>query len=120
MLDLVKRDPNVDGIIAIFVSPIMIDAYEVARAIADAADGRKPVLSVFMGRQRSKEGVEELRAAACSGLSLPRGGRLGDGGHGALPRLRDAPPGKEVRFKVDRAGRPRGDRRRAQGGTHRT
>src|SRR5262245_13173477 len=49
-LDLVVRDRNVDGIIAIFVSPIMIDALEVARAIASASRGTKPVLSVFMGK----------------------------------------------------------------------
>ncbi|HET9299138.1 MAG TPA: CoA-binding protein, partial [Candidatus Polarisedimenticolaceae bacterium] len=60
-LDLVRKDPGVDGIVAIFVSPIMIDAYEVAGAIAAAADGSKPVLCVFMGKQRSAEGVEELR-----------------------------------------------------------
>ena len=54
-------EKRVDGIIAIFVSPIMIDAYEVALAIAGAADGKKPVLSVFMGKQRSDEGVAWLR-----------------------------------------------------------
>ena len=61
VLERVRRDPGVDGIIAIFVSPIMIDAYEVARAIADCADGSKPMLSVFMGKQRSREGGGELR-----------------------------------------------------------
>ncbi len=79
-LDLVKRDPGVDGIIAIFVSPIMIDAYEVARAIAEAADGTKPVLSVFMGKQRSAGGGRGARRPACAGLPVPRGGGDGDGG----------------------------------------
>src|SRR5262249_29668529 len=60
-LELVRRDKGVDGVIAIFVSPIMIDAYEVAVAIAGAADGGKPVLSVFMGKQRSDEGIAWLR-----------------------------------------------------------
>jgi acyl-CoA synthetase (NDP forming) len=60
-LDLVTKDPGVDGVIAIFVSPIMIDAYEVAVAIAAAAGRGKPVLSVFMGKQRSDEGIAWLR-----------------------------------------------------------
>ena len=60
VLELVKKDPNVDGIVAIFVSPVMIDAFKVAQAIADSADGKKPVMSVFMGKQRSREGIEEL------------------------------------------------------------
>ena len=60
-LDLVLKDPGVDGVVAIFVSPIMIDALEVARAIAAASRGTKPVLSVFMGKQRSEEGVALLR-----------------------------------------------------------
>ena len=77
--------PGVDGIIAIFVSPIMIDAYEVARAIADAADGKKPMLSVFMGKQRSGEGLALLAQKKVPGLPLSRRGGLGDVGAGALP-----------------------------------
>ena len=61
VLKHVRQDPGVDAVIAIFVSPIMIDAYEVARAIADSADRSKPFLSVFMGKVRSDEGIEELR-----------------------------------------------------------
>ena len=67
----IKKDPAVDGIIAIFVSPIMIDAYEVARAIADAADGSKPILSVFMGKQRSREGLAGAAQASSSVYRFP-------------------------------------------------
>jgi acetyltransferase len=102
VLDLVRKDPNVDGIIAIFVSPIMIDAYEVARAIADTADGRKPVLCVFMGKQRSQEGIEELRRRRVPVYQFPEEAASAMSALVHYRALRDAPPGREVKFKVRR------------------
>ena len=101
-LDIVKRDPGVDGIIAIFVSPIMIDAYEVACAIADAADGSLPVLSVFMGKQRSEEGVEELRRRRVPVYRFPEEAASGMSAMVRYQQLRDAPQGREVTFRVAR------------------
>jgi acetyltransferase len=102
VLDRVRKDPNVDGVIAIFVSPIMIDAYEVARAIADAADGRKPVLSVFMGKQRSREGIEELRKRRVPVYQFPEEAASAMSALVRYRALRDAPPGREVVFDVRR------------------
>jgi acetyltransferase len=101
-LSAVKRDPNVDAIIAIFVSPIMIDALEVARAIGETADGDKPVLSVFMGKQRSSEGVAELQARGVPVYRFPEEAASGMSAMVRYRALRDAPLGKEARFKVDR------------------
>ncbi len=103
VLDLVRRDPGVDGIIAIFVSPIMIDAYEVARAIAEAADGEKPVLSVFMGKRRSEEGLAELRARRVPTYRFPEEAASAMAAMARYRVLRDRPQGKEVRFEVDEA-----------------
>jgi acetyltransferase len=100
VLELVRRDPNVDGIIAIFVSPIMIDAFEVARAIADAADGRKPVLSVFMGKQRSREGIEELRRRRVPVYRFPEEAALAMAAMVRYRSLRDAPSGSETVFRA--------------------
>jgi len=102
-LDLVKKDRGVDGIIAIFVSPIMIDAYEVAQAIAASADGTKPVLSVFMGKQRSDEGVEELRRCRVPVYNFPEEAASAMSAMARYRILRDAPRGEVVRFKVRRA-----------------
>jgi acetyltransferase len=101
-LALVRRDPGVDGIIAIFVSPIMIDAFEVARTIAEAADGKKPVLSVFMGKQRSVEGRELLRKARVPVYRFPEEAASAFSALVRYRALRDAPPGKSVTFRVDR------------------
>jgi acetyltransferase len=103
VLDRVRRDPGVDAIIAIFVSPIMIDAYEVARAIADCADGDKPMLSVFMGKRRSKEGVDALRGAGVPVYRFPDQAASAMSALARYRELRDAPPGKRVTFRVDRA-----------------
>ena len=106
-LRLVKADPGVDGVIAIFVSPIMIDAYEVARAIADAADGKKPILCVFMGKQRSSEGRAELQRRKVPIYRFPEEAASAMSALVRYQKLRDAPQGRDVRFKVDRrrAGR---------------
>jgi hypothetical protein len=103
VLEIVKRDPGVDGIIAIFVSPIMIDAYEVARAIADTSDGKTPVLSVFMGKKRSSEGLALLAQKNVPVYRFPDEAASAMWGLVRYQRLRDAPQGKEVRYKVDRA-----------------
>ncbi len=103
VLERVKADPNVDALIAIFVSPIMIDAYEVARAIAEAADNVKPVLSVFMGKQRSEEGMEELRRHRVPVYSFPEDAAAALAGMVRYRELRDAPRGRIVRLGADRA-----------------
>jgi acetyltransferase len=100
VLRLIKRDPEVDGIIAIFVSPIMIDAYEVARTIADAADGSKPILSVFMGKQRSHEGVQELHARRVPVYRFPEEAASAMDAMVRYRIRRDAPQGRFVQFKV--------------------
>jgi acetyltransferase len=101
-LDLVKKDAGVDGIVAIFVSPIMIDAYEVARAIAAAADGSKPVLCVFMGKQRSAEGVEELRRHRVPVYRFPEDAASAMAAMARYKVLRERPQGRSVTFEVDR------------------
>jgi len=103
VLERVKRDDGVDGLIAIFVSPIMTDAYEVARAIADAADRTKPVLSVFMGKRRSAEGIEELRRRRVPLYQFPEEAASGLSALVRYRQLRDAPAGRERRFTVRRS-----------------
>ncbi len=102
-LELVRKDPGVDGVVAIFVSPIMIDAFEVARAIAESADGSKPVLSVFMGKQRGAEGSELLRAHRVPVYRFPEEAAAGMTALVRYRELRDRPQGKTVRFRVKRA-----------------
>jgi acetyltransferase len=103
VLDRVMRDRAVDGVIAIFVSPIMIDALEVARAIAAAAHPHKPMLSVFMGKQRSQEGEAELRARRVPIYRFPEDAASAMSALVRYRALRDAPQGSTVGFRVRRA-----------------
>jgi acetyltransferase len=102
-LTLVMKDPGVDGVIAIFVSPIMIDAYEVAVAIASATVRAKPVLSVFMGKQRSAEGVAWLRDHRVPVYRFPENAAAAMAGLARYRVLRDRPIGRAVMFASDRA-----------------
>ncbi|ANM31941.1 hypothetical protein ABI59_23810 [Acidobacteria bacterium Mor1] len=102
VLEAVKADPGVDGIIAIFVSPIMIDAFEVARAIADASTGEKPVLSVFMGKRRSDEGIQKLRESSVPIYRFPEEAASGMSALVRYRQLRDRPHGESRSFEVDR------------------
>ena len=102
-LELVKKDRGVDGIVAIFVSPIMIDAYEVARAIAEAADGSKPVLSCSWASSARRKASQELRRHRVPVYRFPEEAASA---MAAMARYRDAarPPRGEDRasFAVDR------------------
>jgi len=101
-LKLVKRDSGVDAIVAIFVSPVMIDAYEVARAIAEAADGTKPVLCVFMGKQRSDEGLLLLRQTGVPVYRFPEQAASAMSALARYRKLRDRPRGRTVQFRVSK------------------
>jgi acetyl coenzyme A synthetase (ADP forming)-like protein len=86
-------DPGIDSVIAIFVSPVIVNPGDMARAIVRAAKGaRKTVVSCFMGKEGA-EGPEIIREA---GIPL-----------GAMNRyrlLRDRPIGKVPRFPIGRVG----------------
>ena len=71
-LRVVARDRNVDGLVVLFVSPIMIDAAAVAQAIVDQTRGlEKPVLACVMGRQRSDEAHQILQDAGIPVFRYP-------------------------------------------------
>ena len=68
----VARDPAVDGLVVLFVSPIMIDAAAVAQAIVDETRGlSKPVLACVMGRQRGDEAQQILLRAGIPVFRYP-------------------------------------------------
>ncbi|MCU0863575.1 MAG: acetate--CoA ligase family protein [Planctomycetes bacterium] len=68
----VARDPAVDGLVVLFVSPIMIDAAAVAQAIVNETRGlSKPVLACVMGRQRGDEAQQILLRAGIPVFRYP-------------------------------------------------
>jgi len=103
-LAILKDDPGLDGLVVIFVSPIMINAVEVARAIIHAArDARLPILTCFMGKEQGKQGVEELRDAGIPVYMFPEEAARAMEGLDRYRRMRARPEGSRRTFDVDHA-----------------
>ena len=104
-LDILKSDPGLDGLVVIFVSPIMINAVEVARSIVRAArDARLPILTCFMGKEQGRQGVEELRSAGIPVYLFPEEAARAMAGLDRYRRIRSRPEGTQRTFAVDHRG----------------
>ncbi len=108
-------DPEVDGLVIIFVSPVMIDAKDIATAIVAGIEaGRrqlgkdKPVLTCFMGKHHGDEGIAILHQAKIPVFAFPeaaveslsamaRYGAIRDEVLGDVPELSPAPRKDVVR-----------------------
>ena len=65
-------DKNIDMILAIFVSPVMIDASAVAEVFAKhAASTEKPLLACLLGKSHSEEAAEILRENGVPNYRFP-------------------------------------------------
>jgi acetyltransferase len=103
-LKILTREKAVDGILVLFVSPITINALDVARAIiANGRGARLPILTCFMGKEQGRQGVEELRRAGLPVYLFPEEAARAMAGLLRYRRLRDRPEGTTPSFKVDRA-----------------
>jgi acetyl coenzyme A synthetase (ADP forming)-like protein len=102
-LAILKDDAGLDGLIVVFVSPIMINALEVARAIIAASKGaRLPILTCFMGKEQGRRGVEELRRAGVPVYMFPEEAARAMAGLDHYRRIRERPEGAHRAFDVDR------------------
>ncbi|HEV8700029.1 MAG TPA: acetate--CoA ligase family protein [Candidatus Polarisedimenticolia bacterium] len=102
-LAILQDDDDLDGLIVIFVSPIMINALEVARAIIAASKGaRVPILTCFMGKEQGRRGVEELRRAGVPVYLFPEEAARALAGLDHHRRVRERVEGTHRAFDVDR------------------
>ncbi|TAH39684.1 MAG: hypothetical protein EYC70_02530 [Planctomycetota bacterium] len=103
-LGVVIADPGVDMVLAIFVSPVMIDAAAVARAFAaHAARTGKPLVACLLGKQQGEAAEEVLRAAHVPNYRFPEEAARALAGLWRLERLRRRPDTPPPDFKADRA-----------------
>jgi acetyltransferase len=101
-LSILREDPDVDGLLVLFVSPVMINAVEVARAIIQSGAGaRQPILTCFMGKEQGRQGVAELRAAGIPVYLFPEDAARALAGLDLYRRVRERPEGSVPRFAVD-------------------
>ena len=95
------EDPNFDGLIVIFVPPVMTRSDEVARAIYEVAQGSpKPVLVCFMGADEGIPGVRELRSRGIPVYTFPESAANAMAALETWGRWRARPEGNAVRYDV--------------------
>lgn len=71
-LQCVLDDPNIDGVIVIFVPPVVTDPVKVAHSISQAMSGHnKPVMGCFMGVKGIAGGIEELQKHRIPAYAFP-------------------------------------------------
>lgn len=116
VLHPVGRDPGVDGLVVLFVSPIMIDAAAVAQAIVDETRGiGRPVLACVMGRQRSDEAQRILVDAGIPVFRYPEDAATTLASMWRRQRWLERRPARLPRLEVDKAAAARVLRRAAAG-----
>ena len=102
-LRAVGRDPGIDALLVLFVSPIMIDVQEVASAILAGTRGiKKPMVACVMGRHREDEALATLRGRGVPVYRFPEEAARTLAGMWRAEELRAQPTGKPVRFRVAR------------------
>lgn len=106
-VEAVLRDPGVDALVVIFVSPITIDSFAVAQAIVRgieaAAMPEKPALVTFMGKVAYEEGARYLKEHRLPVYVFPEEPAHALIAMDRLRRFRERPPGEIPKFAVDRA-----------------
>jgi len=99
----VCADADVDSVIAIFVSPVIVNPRDMARAIVRGAQGAaKTVVSCFMGKEGS-EGAEDLAAGGIPVYRFPEDAALALGAMNRYRALRDRPLGTIPQLSIVKA-----------------
>ncbi|MFO1077088.1 MAG: acetate--CoA ligase family protein [Planctomycetota bacterium] len=107
-LRIVARDPGIDALIVLFVSPVMIDAAAVAQAVVDeTAKTGKPVLACVMGRERGDEAHAILRAAGIPVFRYPEDAAMTLRAMCRRTRWLERRPAKVPALRVDKAAAQR-------------
>lgn len=105
-LATVLDDPNVDAAIAAFVPPLGVQQVDVAAAIVEVYQGRKPadkpILSVLMGRHGFPEGRAELNEAGLPTYTFPESAARALSSMVRYRQWLDTPAEEPATFKVDR------------------
>jgi acetyl coenzyme A synthetase (ADP forming)-like protein len=71
-LEIVSRDPNVDGIMVVLTPQAMTEIEATARAVGEMSQKiDKPVLACFMGEAKVEQGIKVLREFDVPNFSFP-------------------------------------------------
>jgi acetyltransferase len=104
-VDAVLSDKNVDGVIVIFVPPVVVDHRAVIKAIVETIDkhkNEKPVLGCFMSEAAEIAGSEQMAEHKIPIYTFPESAARAMWTMVRYRRWRDRPEGKVVEYEVDK------------------
>ncbi|RMH00988.1 MAG: CoA-binding protein [Planctomycetota bacterium] len=102
-LGAVVADANVDMVIAIFVSPVMIDAAAVAEVFARHSRATdKPFVACLLGKQQGQAAARTLAAAGVPNFRFPEDAAKALGGLWKMSELRHRDATPPPRFRIQR------------------
>ena len=103
VLKVVRADPGVDMVLAIFVAPIMIDAESVARVFAKHGKAsKKPFLTCLPGKDQNDQAIRVLHEAGVPNYRFPEEAAAVLTGLRKLKKLRERPNEKAPKFRVQK------------------
>ncbi len=101
-LDTVLRDVNVDGVIAIFLSQVVMHVQDIAEAVGETAKRYdKPVLACLMGGEMTEPGREVLRCYGIPNYDFPERAVKAMLAIYKRKEFLDRPPRESERFEAD-------------------
>jgi len=104
-VDAVLSDKNVDGVIVIFVPPVVVDHRAVISAIVEMIEkhkNKKPVLGCFMSGAEEIAGSEQMTEHKIPIYTFPESAVRAMWTMVRYQRWRDRPEGKIVEYEVDK------------------
>jgi len=102
-LDAVLADDSIDMVLAIFVSPVMIDSAAVARVFVEhAQQSDKPLVACLLGKSQGEEAVEILHQGGVPNYRFPEFAARSLAGLRQLSNLSRRPQLEAPRYRVKR------------------
>ena len=102
-LDIVSKDPNVDGLLVLLTPQAMTEIDETAEAIGKLSNQiQKPILASFMGEKQVKSGIEILTAYDVPNYSFPERAALAFRAKADYRQILQRPIPEFIEFDVDR------------------
>ncbi len=101
-LDVVAKDPNVDGIMVVLTPQAMTEIEDTAKAIGEVSKKiDKPILACFMGEAKVEKGIQVLRGYEVPNYSFPERASLAFSAMSQYRAVTEREDPIFERFKVD-------------------
>lgn len=100
-IEALLDDPLIDTLLVVFISPVMLDAAEVADFIIQGAGvTKKPVVTVFMNEREGESAVKRLRSAGIPNYRFPESAARAIAGQVWYADYLRRPAGRKLSFPL--------------------